>query len=389
MTAQNTEKSVQRTRILVSIAAIFLALGVIYLIYWMFWGRYSVTTDDAYVGGNSVQVMPHISGQVVAILADETDQVKKGDVLVKLDTIDAQIQLKKAETNLAVITRQVSQYYDNVDALKSNVKIKKDNLDKVNEDYKRRQGLVVNKTISAEDLSHSLVALNSARDELAQAEQQLSGAIKLAGDTDLYHHPQVEQAINNLRDAYLNWRRTTIYAPVSGYIAKRAVQVGEQVNPKMALMVIVPLNQVWVEANFKESQLKHIRIGQPVEMIADAYGSDIEFNGKVIGINPGTGSSFDLLPPQNATGNWIKIVQRLPVRIGIDEDQLKHHPLRIGLSMTVTIDTHKRNGASNKNQDTTKVIYESIDYTSDLNEAEKLIESILKANSNNTEPVKM
>lgn len=377
----------QRKRLLITIASVFMVIGIIIFCYWMFWGQYTISTDDAYVDGNSVQVMPQIAGQVVAILTDETDQVKKGDILVKLDPIDAEINLKKAESHLALVTRQVSQYYDNVNELKANVKIKKDTLEKTKQDYDRRQGLVVNKTISAEDLSHSQLAMDSARNDLMLAEQQLLASIKLAGITDLYHHPQVEQAINNLRNSYLNWRRTVIYAPVSGFIAKRSVQVGEQVNAKTPLMVIVPLNEIWVEANYKESQLKNIRIGQPAQMIADAYGSGIKFKGTVVGINPGTGSAFDLLPPQNATGNWIKIVQRLPVRISVDSNDLKEHPLRIGLSMTVTIDSHQRQGLTLKKQEKSKVIYESIDYSADLKDAEVLIDNILKANSKNTLPL--
>ncbi len=376
-----------RKRLLISIASVFIVLGIILFCYWIFWGQYTVSTDDAYVDGNSVQAMPQIAGRVVAILTDETDQVKKGDVLVKLDPVDAEINLKKAESNLALVTRQVSQYYDNVNELKANIKIKKDTLEKTKQDYERRHGLVVNKTISAEDLSHSQLAMDSAQNDLILAEQQLAASIKLAGNTDLYHHPQVEQAIINLRNAYLNWRRTIIYAPVSGFVAKRSVQVGQQVNEKTPLIIIVPLNEVWVEANYKESQLTNIRIGQPAQMIADAYGSNVKFKGTVVGINPGTGSTFDLLPPQNATGNWIKIVQRLPVRISVDPNDLKEHPLRIGLSMTVTIDTHQRQGQILKNQEAPKVLYESIDYSSDLKDAEVLIENILQANSKNTQPI--
>lgn len=387
MTQGNDIHPQKRQRLLIAIATVFIMLGTLWGGYWLIWGQYRISTDDAYVAGNSVQVMPQISGRVIAILTDETLQVAKGDVVIKLDPVDAQIALKKAESELAVVVRQVSQYYDRVNEQKADVKIKKDLLNKAEQDYNRRQGLVVNKTISAEDLSHSLTSLDAARDALTLAEQQLLAAVKLSGNTDLYHHPQVEQAIVNLRNAFLNLRRTILYAPVTGVVAKRAVQVGQQVNAKSPLMVIVPLNQVWVEANFKESQLKNIRIGQPVEMTADAYGSSVVFKGKVLGLNPGTGSAFDLLPPQNATGNWIKIVQRLPVRIGIDVAQLKDHPLRIGLSMNVSIDTHQRQGLTLKTDDATKVIYESTDYSSDLKEAEQLIDSILKANSKNIDPV--
>lgn len=387
MTQGNDIHPQKRQRLLIAIAAVFIMLGTLWGGYWLIWGQYRISTDDAYVAGNSVQVMPQISGRVIAILTDETLQVAKGDVVIKLDPVDAQIALKKAESELAVVVRQVSQYYDRVNEQKADVKMKKDLLSKAEQDYNRRQGLVVNKTISAEDLSHSLTSLDAARDALTLAEQQLLAAVKLSGNTDLYHHPQVEQAVVNLRNAFLNLRRTILYAPVTGVVAKRAVQVGQQVNAKSPLMVIVPLNQVWVEANFKESQLKNIRIGQPVEMTADAYGNSVLFKGQVLGLNPGTGSAFDLLPPQNATGNWIKIVQRLPVRIGIDVAQLKDHPLRIGLSMNVSIDTHQRQGLTLKNDDTTKVIYESTDYSSDLKEAEQLIDSILKANSKNIDPV--
>lgn len=387
MTQGNNIHPQKRQRLLIAIAAVFIMLGALWGGYWLIWGQYRISTDDAYVAGNSVQVMPQISGRVIAILTDETLQVAKGDVVIKLDPVDAQIALKKAESELAVVVRQVSQYYDRVNEQKADVKMKKDLLSKAEQDYNRRQGLVVNKTISAEDLSHSLTSLDAARDALTLAEQQLLAAVKLSGNTDLYHHPQVEQAVVNLRNAFLNLRRTILYAPVTGVVAKRAVQVGQQVNAKSPLMVIVPLNQVWVEANFKESQLKHIRIGQPVEMTADAYGNSVLFKGQVLGLNPGTGSAFDLLPPQNATGNWIKIVQRLPVRIGIDVAQLKDHPLRIGLSMNVSIDTHQRQGLTLKKDDVTKVIYESTDYSSDLKEAEQLIDSILKANSKNIDPV--
>lgn len=376
-----------RKRIMLAITAGFLVLGACGLGYWIFWGQYTVSTDDAYVDGNSVQVMSQISGQVIAILTDETDRVKKGDVVIKLDPIDAEIALKTAEAQLAVVTRQVSQYYDNVNELKANLRIKKDNLEQTKQDYERRQGLVVNKTISAEDLSHAQIALNSAQDAVTLAEQQLTAGLKLAGNTDLYHHPQVEQAIVNVRNAFLNLRRTTLYAPVSGYVAKRTVQVGQQISSNTPLMVIIPLDQLWVEANYKESQLKNIRLGQPVKMIADAYGSQVTFTGKVLGINPGTGSTFDLLPPQNATGNWIKIVQRLPIRISLDPEQLQKHPLRIGLSMTVDIDTRQRQGEILKNLTASKVLYESIDYSSDLQEAQKFVESILKANSNNISPI--
>lgn len=376
-----------RKRLLLGLSGVFLLLGMVYLFYWLLWGRYEETTDDAYVSGNSVQVMSHIPGRVTQISAEETDLVKKGEIVVQLDKADAEIALKLAQAQLGLIVRQVSRYYDEVNQLKANVQAQQDNFERATEDYKRRQGLVVNKSISEEDLRHAKIALDSARDAVTVAKQQLAGAITLVGNTDLYHHPQVEQAIVNVRNAYLQWRRTTVYAPVTGYVAKRPVQVGQQINTNTILMVIVPLEQVWVDANFKESQLKNIRIGQSAEAISDAYGSGVKYKGTVIGLNPGTGSAFDLLPPQNATGNWIKIVQRLPVRIGLDKEQLKRYPLRKGLSMTVTVNTRNRKGEVLEQDSSTKVIYESADDSADLQEADKIIDNILNDNAKNTSPI--
>lgn len=375
-----------RKRMMLILTAVFLSLGIIFLLYWVFIGQYTETTDDAYVDGNSVQIMSQVPGHVIKIFADETDLVKKDDIVIQLDKSDAEIALRTAEAQLGLITREVSQYYDNVNQLKANVEVQKDNLERAKEDYKRRQGLVVNKSISEEDLRHAKIALDSAQDALKLAEQQLAGAITLVGNTDLYSHPQVEQAIVNVRNAFLQWRRTTIYAPVTGHVAKRPVQVGQQISTNTVLMLIVPLNQVWIEANFKESQLRNIRIGQPAEAFSDAYGSNIKYKGKVIGLSPGTGSAFDLLPPQNATGNWIKIVQRLPVRIALDPKELEENPLRIGLSMTVTVNTRNRKGEILKQQPPEGVIYETADESEDLERANKIIEKILMENAKNVRP---
>lgn len=371
----------QRKRLLIRLAALFILVGIVWLLYWLIIGQFYESTDDAYVAGNAVQVMPQISGQVRAILADETNLVKKGDELIFLNQTDADIALKNAKAQLALVIRQVNQFYHNVAQAQANVAVHQDDLEKANEDLARRQGLVVKKTISEEELRHAKIAQESAIDALKLAKQQLDAAISLAGNTDLYHHPQVNQAIVDFRNTYLKLRRTIIYAPESGYIAKRNVQVGQQVSPDTILMIIIPLEQIWVNANFKESQLQNIRINQPVTIVADAYS--IKYHGKVVGLNPGTGSAFDLLPPQNATGNWIKIIQRLPVRISIDVDELKKYPLRIGLSTTVTVNTHDRSGPILAKMPSSKIIYETQDYSNDLNAADKMIDDILHANSAN------
>lgn len=378
------KNQLKRKQILTALTAFFLFLAVIFFLYWLFIGRFYETTDDAYVNGNLVQVMSPIPGQVTAILADETNLVRKGAPIILLNKVDAEIALKTAESQLALTARQVSQYYQNVGQLQAKLQQQKEALQKAEDDYKRRVKLVVGKVISSEELEHAKLEMNEAESALNLDQHQLNGAIALVANSDLYHHPQIQRMAVKVRNAYLTLKRTTIYAPETGYVAKRSVQVGQQISPNTVLMIIVPLNQVWVDANFKESQLSHFRIGQAVNLVSDIYGSSVTFHGKVMGLNPGAGNSFALLPPQNATGNWIKIVQRLPVRIIIDPEQLKEHPLRLGLSMTVTVNTHDRKGVTLEKFSQGKVIYQSRDYSADyLKEADKLITGILEQNAKN------
>lgn len=373
-----------RKRLLIILAISCISIGVIYLIYWMFQGRFLETTDDAYVGGNQVQVMSQISGKVVDILADETDYVSENETLLKLDDVDAQINLKEAEAQLALTVRQVSQLYNNVHEMESDVSVQQSKLQQTAQDLKRREGLVVNKTISEEELQHAKIAYDEAKHSLELSQHKLQAGIDLIANTDLYHHPQITQAAAKVRDTYIALQRTIIYAPESGYIAKRSVEIGQQVNPNTVLMVIVPLNQIWINANYKESQLKYFRIGQPVEIIADVYGGDVVYHGKVIGLSPGTGGTFDLLPPQNATGNWIKVVQRVPVRIAIDTALLHKYPLQLGLSVTTTIDTHDRQGKKLMAISQSRIVSETRSENADLQQAEALIKKIIETNAKNT-----
>jgi membrane fusion protein (multidrug efflux system) len=373
----------RRVRWMSSLAVIFFIIIFAYLLYWFFVSQYYETTDDAYVDGNLIQVMPKISGQVVEILADETDLVNKGEPIIRLDKSDVDIALKNAESELALTVRQVSQLYVSVDQLKSDVIIQESNLEKTREDYQRRKGLVVTKVISSEDLQHAKLAVDSATASLALAKAKLLESVNMVSNSDLYHHPQILQAEVKLRNAYLSWQRTVVYAPETGYVAKRPVQVGQYVTPNSVLMIIVPLNQVWIDANFKESQLQHMRLGQPVELISDAYGSDIKYKGKVVGLNPGAGNVFDLLPPQNATGNWIKVVQRLPVRVEVDAQQLMKYPLRMGLSMTATVDTRHRDGDALAKLPQKKIVYQTLPYGDDPKAVDKLINQILESNAKN------
>ena len=349
-------------------------------LYHTLYGRFHEGTDDAYVSGNVVQIMPQVTGTVVSITADDGDLVHEGQVLVKFDPSDTEVALQSAEANLAKTVRQVRGLYSNVDSYKAQVASRKVELERARSDYKRRQDLARGGAISQEELSHARDTLNAAENALTSAEQQLSTSRALVDDTVIASHPDVKAAAAQLRQAYLNNARSTIIAPVTGYVAQRSVQVGSRVQPGTALMAVVPLDQIWIDANFKETQLSDMRIGQPVEIHSDLYGEDVKYHGTVESLGVGTGSAFSLLPAQNASGNWIKIVQRLPVRIRLDQDALEKHPLRIGLSMNVDVDLHDLDGPVLAQKPLAQPRYATDVYTRQLEEADHLIERLIHEN---------
>ncbi|MHB1947684.1 MAG: HlyD family secretion protein [Gammaproteobacteria bacterium] len=370
----------KRKKALTYLTVIFLSAGLIYFLYWLVWGRFHEYTDDAYVSGNIVQLMPQVSGTVISIYTDDTHLVQEGQEIVKLNNADTLIALEHAAANLAQTVRQVRQYFENVREGIATVALRQANLDSAKLDVRRRIGLVGAKAISIEEAQHIKTAYQSAQAQFDYALHQLGSAIAIVENSHLYEHPLVEEAKSNFKQAYLNWVRTTIQAPVTGYVAKRNAQVGQEVNLGSALMAIIPLNQIWVDANYKESQLSRIRIGQDVVLTADAYGG-ITYHGKVAGLSAGTGAAFALLPPQNATGNWIKIVQRLPVRIVLDPNEIAKHPLRIGLSMRVTTHTRHLKGDVLSKVPDQKPIYSTTIYDKQLANADKLINSIITSNA--------
>jgi membrane fusion protein (multidrug efflux system) len=337
-------KNRRRNRLLVAVAAVLVVAGLGAGAWWWFDGRWYETTDDAYVRGNLVQLTPQIPGIVVRINADETALVRAGDPVVDLDRADTETALAQAKAALAQTVRRVRQLFANVDALRANVALRRAELERAQEDLSRRTGLPDKRAVSEEDLKHAKAQVETAAAALQAAEEQLAAANVLITHTKVTTHPDVEEAEAKLRAAYLAAHRTSLVAPVTGYVARRSVEVGQEVAPGLPLLAIVPLADVWVDANFKETQLEHVRIGQPVTLTADLYGGDVKYHGSVIGLAAGTGSSFSLLPPQNATGNWIKIVQRIPVRVQLEPRELAAHPLRVGMSVSVSIDTHDRNG---------------------------------------------
>ncbi|HEV7448081.1 MAG TPA: HlyD family efflux transporter periplasmic adaptor subunit [Steroidobacteraceae bacterium] len=323
----------------------FLVIGAAYTLYWANVLRYRQSTDDAYVNGNVVQITPQISGTVVSIGADDTQFVKAGQALVRLDQADAKVALDQSEAQLAKTVREVRNLFATSAQLRAAVEMRQSDLAMARKDLARRERLGNSGAISNEELQHARDAARTAEAALMSAQQQLAGNQARVDGTTLENHPDVRNASAAVRNAYLGYSRTVLPAPVSGFVARRAVQLGQRVGPGAPLMSVVPLDQVWVDANFKEPQLASMRVGQPVTLTADLYGGSFRYHGKVAGFGAGTGSAFALLPAQNATGNWIKIVQRVPVRIALDAHEIAEHPLQIGLSMKVEVSVRDGSGA--------------------------------------------
>ena len=340
----NGARGGKRKRLIAAIVGVFALGGVAYGAYWLTVGRYVERTDNAYVGGNVVQITPQVAGTVVAVGADDTQFVNAGQVLVRLDQADAEVGLQQAESNLAKTVRDVRNLFATSAQQQANVAVREADVAKAQQDFARRERLVRSGAVSREDLEHARDALGSAQAALAAAQQQLAAMRALVDRTTIDQHPDVQKAAAQVKDAYLARARTALPAPISGFVSKRNVQLGQRVAPGTPLMAVVALDQVWVDANFKEPQLANMREGQPVTLTADLYGSKVDYHGRIVGFGAGTGAAFSLLPAQNATGNWIKIVQRVPVRVALDPKELAQHPLQIGLSMEAKVDTHERGG---------------------------------------------
>ena len=329
---------------LVGVTVALLIVAVLTAAWWWLYASHYQNTDDAYVAGDLVSVMSQVNGTVIAIDADETDQVHAGQELVRLDATDAGIALQDAEQQLARTVRQTHTVFANRDQLAAVAAQRRADLDKALADFNRRKDVAATGAVSAEELGHARDALNAARDVLIAAQKNLAASAALVGHTGIADNPDVQAAATVVERAWLALQRTSVRAPVTGYVARRGVQLGERIAPGGPLMAIVPLERVRVDANFREVQLKHMRIGQPVTVIADLYGGQVKYHGTVAGLGLGTGAAFALLPAQNATGNWIKVVQRVPVRIALEARELAAHPLRIGLSTNASVDVHDDSG---------------------------------------------
>ena len=341
-----------------TLVALVALIGLAYGGYEWYAGRHHETTDNAYVQGNVIQITPQVGGTVTAILADDTDFVKAGQALVQLDPADAKVALQLAEANLAQAVRQVRGLYANNLTLETQIALRDTDVAKAqtevaraSDDLARRQSLVGNGAVSKEELAHAQSQLAQANTTLAAAKaavttarDQLGSGQTLTDGTKIDSHPSVQAAAAKVREAYLALHRAALPAPVDGVVAKRTVQLGQRVAAGTPLMSLIALNDLWVDANFKEVQLRNIRIGQPVTLTADLYGKRVKYQGTVAGLGAGTGAAFSLLPAQNATGNWIKVVQRVPVRVALDAKDLAANPLRVGLSMEATVDVTEQSG---------------------------------------------
>ncbi|EMD9440188.1 HlyD family efflux transporter periplasmic adaptor subunit [Burkholderia cepacia] len=374
----------KRKRMMTLLVAVIVIAAIAYGLYYFLVARFHEGTDDAYVNGNVVQITPQVTGTVIAVKADDTQTVKAGDPLVVLDPADSQVALQQAEANLAQTVRQVRGLFVNDDQYRAQVALRQSDLSKAEDDLRRRVAVAQTGAVSQEEISHARDAVRAAQASLDASQQQLASNRALTANTTIASHPNVMAAAAKVRDAYLANARNVLPAPVTGYVAKRSVQVGQRVSPGTPLMSVVPLNAVWVDANFKEVQLKHMRIGQPVELTADIYGSSAVYHGKVVGFSAGTGSAFSLLPAQNATGNWIKVVQRLPVRIELDPKDLAKHPLRIGLSMQVDVDIKDERGDQLVNAPNT--VYETNVFAKYGDEADAEIARIIAENAGGNAP---
>jgi len=402
------EANTARRRGLTAVAAAVVLAGIA----WGGWhwanGRHVETTDNAYVAGNVVQITPQLGGTVVSIGADDTDYVKAGQLLVQLDPADARVALEQAEAQLAQTVREVRTLYANNATLKAQVSLRSADLARTQadaaraqadaaraqDDVNRRTPLMQSGAVGKEEFQHATAQLTAAKSTVAAAQstvaaaqsavlaaqEQLAASLTQTEGTSVEQHPNVQRASARVREAYLAVQRARLVAPLDGHVAKRGVQVGQRVQAGAPLMTLVALDNLWVDANFKESQLQKLRIGQSAELEADVYGTKVTYHGTVTGLGAGTGAAFALLPAQNATGNWIKVVQRVPVRIALDPAQLAEHPLRVGLSMEVKVDTADQSGKTLADTQRTAPVAATTVFDEQFKAADDEVAQIIAAN---------
>lgn len=384
-TAHTNNKGGKRQRALLVLLTVVILAGLVWLMLYLFIWRWQQETDDAYVQGDIVSITSQTTGTVIAIHADDGMRVTAGQTLVQLDPNDTQVALAQAEAQLALTVRQVRGLFSSVNSAQADLTAREIVIQQARDDVERRRDLVAEGAVSSEELAHAMTQLKSAEAALASSHGQLARSRALVDATTVASQPQVQAAASQLRQAYLNHQRTAIVAPIDGFIAKRSVQLGQRIQAGQPLMAVIPLNDVWVDANFKETQLHNLRLGQPAKLTADVYGKQVAYTGTLTSLGLGTGGAFALLPPQNASGNWIKIVQRIPVRIRLDRDQLAAHPLRLGMSMSVIVDVHNQQGDVLPATPTSQPVLQTDAYAKVLHDADQHIERIIERNLSQAE----
>ncbi len=370
----------KRRRVLGLIAAVFIVIGLLWGLFWLLVLSKRERTDDAYVNGNKVVISAQVSGTVIAVLTDDTQLVKAGQVLVRLDPIDAQTGLARSASALGQAVRQVRQQKLNAEQYDSMIVTRRLELARAEVDLAKREPLLADHAIAPEEVRHARESVLLARAALTQAERQAIAAHALVDGTSVEDNPAVLQTKATYRDAWIAAQRNAVVAPVTGYVAERSVQLGQHVTAGQAMLTVIPLNELWVDANFKEVQLRHLRIGQPAEVRSDLYGGSFVYHGHVKGMSAGTGAAFALLPAQNASGNWIKVVQRVPVRIQLDDADLAKSPLRVGLSATVTVDTTNEEGPVLAKEAADQPVGDTQVYTQDLDKANAEADAVVRRN---------
>lgn len=350
------------------------------LIYWFVWGQYEDSTEDAYVHGNIVHVSTQVPGTITSVHTDNMCFVRQGQVLYELDKTDYEIEYEKSLDNLGEVVRSVSKLYQEIDEMQANVLTRQVEKEKAYINYINRKNLVDEGAVSKEDYLDSKYDYEASITRLESAQSKLKQIYALTENTTIENHPLVLKAATDVQTAYVNLKRCVIRAPSDGIVSKRYAQVGTHIEPRDRVIAIVPLNQIWVQANYKETDLSEIRVGQRATIYADIYGSGVKYSGTVTGIDGGSGAVFSLIPPQNATGNWIKIVQRIPVRIDLDHKDLERHPLRLGASMHVTIDTENQHGTYIPEYKGDSSIYETNVYDYEEIGVQGVIEDVIRKN---------
>ena len=378
--AAPSNKTKNRKKGLSIFILLLIVSGILAAFYWLFFLKDIESTEDAYVGGNQIMVSGQVAGNVAKINVDNMDKVRAGDILIELDDTNAKLSFEQAQSNLANAVRQIKQLEFTVQQLQAAVNANEITLAQAQGNLNRRVQLEKSGAIDQESFQHAKEAVALAKANLSSSQNQQAANEALLLARPLMQQPQIQNAAAAVKQAWLNLQRTQIKSPIDGYVARRSAQVGQAVSVGSPLMAVISTEQMWLDANFKETQLTDMRLGQPAEVHFDLYGKDKVFHGTVVGIDIGTGSAFSLLPSQNASGNWIKVVQRIPVRIQLDAQQIAENPLRIGLSATVKVNVANKDGAFLREIDAPRTHYTTDTLHYDESAVDSLIQSIIEQN---------